>query len=311
MAIPDFQSFMRPLLVAVKDGQVHQRNHAFERVFEHFSLSEDDLNERLPSGNQTYVKNRISWARTYLQKAGLLLAPSRGYIQITERGIKAIEDCPEKVNTRYLKQYESFQLFHNMAPADTNTNEKSLVEVDLATHTDEKTDPQERLDTAHSEIQQSLIDELLSTIKQQTPQFLEKLVVELMQSMGYGGWSGDSGKVTQYSNDGGIDGIINEDPLGLDSIYLQAKRYTEQTVGRPDLQNFSGALDMHRAKKGVFITTSQFSNEAKEFVNKIDKKVVLIDGQQLAHLMIKHNLGVSIKNTYQVKAIDTDYFIED
>jgi restriction system protein len=304
MAIPDFQSCMRPLLAAISDGQTHPFNPAFEEVCRHFDLSADDINERLPSGKQTVIRNRVSWSRTFMKKAGLLVQPQRAHMQITELGQKALQDCPDRIDVKYLKQFESFREFHQAKPqAATSNNNAQEIE--------ETTDPVERLEQAHSEIQQELIDELLITIKLQSPQFLEGLVVELMQAMGYGGWSKESGNATQYTADGGIDGIINEDPLGLETIYLQAKRYTDNSIGRPDVQAFAGALDMQRAKKGVFITTSKFSRDALEFVGMIEKKIILIDGQKLAELMTKHNVGVATKDTYHVKTIDTDYFTED
>lgn len=301
MAIPDFQSCMRPLLQAVSDGQVHEFNEAFEKVCQHFGLTEEERNEKLPSGKQTVIRNRVAWSRTYLKKAGLLTAPGRAKLQITERGQLALTDRPDRVNVAYLKQYPEFVEFHTAKPKD-DTSTDSITEVES------ETDPQERLEKAFQEIQESLASELLDTIKQQPPQFLETLVVELMQAMGYGGWSQTSGVATSYTSDGGIDGVINEDPLGLDTIYLQAKRYTETAVSRPDIQAFVGALEMRRSRKGVFITTSRFSREAEEYINMIEKKVVLIDGKKLAQLMIKYNLGVSAKDTYQIKTIDSDYF---
>jgi len=306
LSIPDFQSCMRPLLNAVSDGNVHVFNDAFEKVCQHFNLSEDQRAKKLPSGKQTYIRNRCAWARTYMNKAGLLVAPGRSQMQITPLGLQALIDRPERIDSRYLKQFPSFAEFHASKPKkeEGNDNEQSEELVESA-------DPIERLEEAHQEIQNSLASDLLQTIKEQSPEFLEKLVVELMQNMGYGGWSKESGSATQYTIDGGIDGVINEDPLGLDTIYLQAKRYTDNAVGRPDIQAFVGALEMRRARKGVFITTSRFSREAIDYISMIEKKVILIDGQQLAELMIKHGLGVSTKETYQVKTIDTDYFNDD
>lgn len=301
MAIPDFQSCMRPLLVAIQDGKQTPFSDAFQRVCEHFNLSEEELNELLPSGKQTVIKNRVAWSNTYLKKAGLISAADRGVIKITELGLKTLKECPNRVDVKYLKQFPDFAEFHQVKRSSTP-------KIEADSEDEEATDPVERLEKAHSEIQQSLVSELLQVVKNQTPQFMEALVVELMQAMGYGGWSKDSGKATQYTGDGGIDGIIDEDPLGLDTIYLQAKRYTENTIGRPDIQAFVGALEMKRARKGVFITTSRFSSDAVEYIKMIEKKVVLIDGQKLAELMIKHNIGVANKDIYRIKTIDTDYF---
>jgi restriction system protein len=222
--------------------------------------------------------------------------------------LKALQECPERVDVRYLRQYPEFVEFHTVKtkPSGSESKDASVV-VDEQT---DSTDPQERLEEAFDEIRNSLADELLDTVKQQSPDFLERLVVQLLQAMGYGGWSDSSGSATQYTADGGIDGVINEDPLGLDTIYLQAKRYTDNSVGRPDIQAFVGALEMKRARKGVFITTSQFSKEAREYCQLIEKKVVLIDGRKLAELMIQYGLGVSTKQSYEVKAVDTDFFTD-
>ena len=308
--IPDFQSCMRPLLAAVQNGHVHHFPDVFQQLCQQFQLSEAEIAEKLPSGKQTYIRNRIAWARTYLNKAGLLSAPGRSQLQITERGLAALQQAPEKINVAYLKQFPEFVAFRSRKASTSKTDEPDNRQA-LHENENEDTDPTERLEQAHSEIQQELIDEVLNHVKQRSPQFLETLVVELMQAMGYGGWSKDSGQATQYSADGGIDGLINEDPLGLDTIYLQAKRYTDNTIGRPDVQAFAGALDMQRAKKGVFITTSKFSREALEYVQLIEKKIILIDGEKLAALMIQHNLGVTVKETYRVKTIDSDFFSED
>jgi restriction system protein len=306
VAIPDFQSCMRPLLNAVQDGEVHTFNDAFEKVCLFFKLTDTELAAKLPSGKQAIIRNRVAWSSTYMKKAGLLFAPGRSQLQITERGLEALKQQPERIDVRYLKQFPEFLEFHTAKPKSVTTDTLGRTE-----DTTDSTDPLERLEEAHLEIQNSLASDLLQTIKEQSPAFMERLVVELMQSMGYGGWSKKSGTATQYTADGGIDGIINEDPLGLDTIYLQAKRYTDNTVGRPDIQQFAGALDMQRAKKGVFITTSQFSKEATDYVANIDKQIVLINGTKLAKLMIQYGLGVAIKQTYAIKQIDSDYFTED
>lgn len=303
MAIPDFQSTMRPLLMAISDGQIHRFIDAFEMVCEHFRLTDEEKQELLPSGKQTIIRNRVAWANTYLKKAGLIEAAERAHIRITDLGLKALAECPDRVDVKYLKQYEVFRDFHT-AKAPTSVGEQQDDDA-------ESTDPVERLEQAHKEIQTDLASELLQMVKAQPPQFLEKLIVELMLAMGYGGWSKESGNTTQYVADEGVDGIINEDPLGMDTIYLQAKRYTEGTVGRKEIQGFVGALEMKKSRKGVFITTSKFASTALDYVKMIEKKIVLIDGEELAKLMIRHNLGVSIKDSYQIKTVDMDYFSED
>ncbi len=308
MAIPDYQTLMRPLLVCLKDGEPSKIAQVSERLSDEFGLSEEERHQTIPSGGSTLIRNRVGWARTYLKQAGLVSSPQRGIVQITELGRRALADCPERVDNRYLKQFPSFQEFLQIKSRSGDTAGSGAGPAAIANIDEQLMDPLERLEQAHVEFQSSLAQDLLQTVKEQSPEFFEKLVVDLMLAMGYGGWSKESGRATQYSADGGIDGIINEDPLGLETIYLQAKRYTTNSVGRPDLQAFVGALEMNRARKGVFITTSRFSREATEYIVMIEKKVVLIDGQQLAELMIKHSLGVSTRAAFEVKAIDSDFF---
>jgi len=307
MPIPDFQQCMRPLLSAISDGEVHHFNEAYEDVCKHFKVSDEEKRQLLPSGKQTVVRNRCGWAKTYMKKAGLLLDPKRSHIQITERGLQVLKDKPDSFKVKYLKEISpEFVEFHKAKPKVVNIEQEQTGS--KLSDMEDATDPLERLENAHLEIQSSLASELLQLVKDQDPIFLENLVVQLMHAMGYGGWSKESGETTQYTADGGVDGFINDDPLGLDTIYLQAKRYADNTIGRPDLQSFVGALEMKRARKGVFITTSQFSKDALDYIEMIEKKVVLIDGEKLAALMVEHNLGVSTKETYHVKAIDTDFF---
>jgi restriction system protein len=295
---------MRPLLSAINNGEVHHFNEAYEKVCEHFKVSDEEKRQLLPSGKQTVVKNRCGWARTYMKKAGLLADPKRSHVQITERGLQVLKDKPDYFNVKYLKEISpEFVEFHKAKPKVASVEQEQA-------ESEDATDPLERLENAHLEIQSSLASELLQLVKDQDPIFLENLVVQLMHAMGYGGWSKESGETTQYTADGGVDGFINDDPLGLDTIYLQAKRYTDNAIGRPDLQAFVGALEMKRARKGVFITTSRFSKDALDYIEMIEKKVVLIDGEKLASLMVEHNLGVATKETYRVKAIDTDFFDE-
>ena len=303
MPIPDYQTLMRPMLEALGMGPMSLRQMV-DGLSDLYNLTEEERKLLTPSKRSPLMYNRVAWAATYLRKAGLVESPKRGINELTAMGKKALIECPEKIDNRYLRQFESFQQFQSI-DRDTATITEEAVQPDS------ELDPTERLEAAHLELQTSLAEDVLDLVKKQTPQFFEVLVVQMMQAMGYGGWSKDSGSATQYTGDGGIDGIINEDPLGLETIYLQAKRYTDAAVGRPDIQAFVGALEMKRARKGVFITTSRFSRDALEYVSLIEKKVVLIDGKQLAELMIKHNLGVSVKETYQVKAIDSDYFADD
>lgn len=305
MPIPDFQSTMQPLLAVVADGETHQFREVIEAVRDHFDLTPEEAQQKISSGKQTVIKNRVSWARTYLTKAGLLESPGRGLTKITQRGLDALAQTEHPVRVKYLKQFPEFKEFHTAKPKAAT--ESPVIDSD----NESQSTPEERLEDAHAELNQALTDELLSTIKGSSPEFFEQLVVDLMISMGYGGSRKEAGQATQYTADGGIDGIIKEDPLGLDMIYLQAKRYSEGTIGRPEIQKFAGALDMQRAKKGVFITTSKFSGDAHEFVGMIEKRIILIDGAQLATLMIDHGLGVTAKQIYEINQIDTDYFNEE
>jgi restriction system protein len=308
MTIPDDQALMLPFLKLLADGAEHTLQDLNEKLSVEFQLTEAERHQLLPSGNQAIMTNRVGWTRTYLKKALLLESPRRAVFTITARGQSVLAENPELINAQYLKRFTEFCEFQNATPSTIRaTAQVTAQTVDI----EEVQTPTEAIETGFNTLNNDLASDVLDAIKNQTPQFFEHLVIKLMQAMGYGGWSTDSGQATQYTADGGIDGIINEDPLGLETIYLQAKRYTDNAIGRPDIQAFVGALEMRRARKGVFITTSRFSKDALEYVSLIEKKVVLIDGKQLADLMIKHNLGVSIKETYQIKTIDTDYFIED
>lgn len=302
MAIPDYQSIMLPFLMLVADGNEHKISELNDRLVDHFELTEDERKALLPSGNQEVMRNRVGWARTYLKKSLLIQSPRRGVFVITDRGKSVLAGKPERIDVKFLRQFEEFLEFQNAS--------KKPSEQSAETTASDQT-PIESIEQAHDELKNELASEVLDTVKQASPQFFEHLVVKLLQAMGYGGWSTESGSATQYSADGGIDGVINEDPLGLETIYLQAKRYSEGTIGRPAVQSFAGALDMKRAKKGVFITTSKFSSDAIAFVEMIEKKIVLIDGERLARLMVANNLGVSVRDTYQLKVLDSDFFDEE
>ena len=303
MAIPDFQSVMRPVLTAVQNGAPLPLNELREWVADQFQLTEDERKERLPSGHQTVINNRVGWARAYLNKAGLLSIPAKGMVQITSRGLDALATGPERITVRWLKQFPEFADFHTAKPQAADA--PAVLDVDIA-----ETTPDEQLAEAHQALVQSLAEELLAQVRAAKPSFFEQLVVDLMIAMGYGGSRKEAGKATQATNDDGIDGIIKEDKLGLDVIYLQAKRWTN-TVHRPEIDKFIGALTRQRARKGVFITTSEFSAGAREAALGLDIKVVLIDGVELARLMVENNLGVSVKQVYEVKQLDSDYFTEE
>jgi restriction system protein len=305
MSVPNYQSFMTPLLRELADGSVVRLKDIDAKVYNQLSLTPEQLQLRIPSGKQTYAYHRLGWAKTYLVQAGLIEQPKRAYCNITDIGIQALASGKE-IDNHYLSQFSDFIAFKMRS----NKGETEVLQDDLANSSNEQT-PQETLETAFETINSALTADILDTILKASPEFFENLVVDLMVAMGYGGSRKDAGQATQYSQDGGIDGIIKEDKLGLEMIYLQAKRYTNKTVGRPDLQAFAGALDMHRAKKGVFITTSRFTKEAIDFAGMIEKRIVLIDGERLTELMLEYNLGVSIKQVFEIKTLDTDYFSEE
>jgi len=301
MAIPDYQSCMLPLLKFYGDGEDHTFREAVEGLAKEFSLTDKERREMLPSGQQEIFDNRIGWARTYMKKAGLIEAPKRGVNRISSRGMDVLKQKPQRIDVNYLTQFKEFQDFR--ALRHTKAEEVSEIQMNDKT-------PEESLEIAYQRIRNDLASDLLQRLKGCSPPFFERLVVEVIVKMGYGGTRQDAGKAIGKSGDGGIDGIIKEDKLGLDAIYIQAKRW-ENTVGRPEIQKFVGALTGLRAKKGLFITTSNFSSDSEDYVSRIDAKVVLIDGETLAELMIEYNVGVSTVNTYEVKKVDSDYFTED
>jgi restriction system protein len=292
---------MLPLLKFAADGQPHPLGEAREALAAQFGLSQADRDEPLPSGNQSKFSNRVAWAKSYLQEAGLLTSPKRGYFQIAPRGEKVLVSPPGKIDIKFLEQYPEFIEFRTPKTASTTRAALSTTEP-----TDSDT-PEEALEVAHQKINATLATDVLSRVKASSAEFFERLVVELLLRMGYGGSRADAGQAVGKSGDEGIDGVISEDRLGLDVVYLQAKKW-DGTVGRPEIQKFVGALHGKRAKKGVFISTGSFSSEAAAYVEHIDPKVVLIDGKRLAQLMIDFEVGVTASRTYQVKRVDSDYF---
>lgn len=304
MAVPDFQSLMLPLLRLLGSRDSVTPTAAHSALATELGLSEADLAQRLPSGQMPVFVNRIGWARTYLKKAGLLQTPRRGVWQITDIGRSALAQNPARIDIKYLRQFPSFLEFHTAVgdPRETIATEALTVRAERT--------PQEELERAFQVIHDSLAHDLKERLADCTPAFFEQLVVDVLMKMGYGGFRPDSGKTIGGPGDGGIDGIINEDRLGLDTIYVQAKRW-EGSVGRPEVQKFAGALQGHRANKGVFITTSAFTKEAEDYVSRINNRIVLIDGAMLARLMIEHDVGVSIVSSFVVKRVDSDYFTEE
>lgn len=305
MSIPDFQTLMLPVLELAGGSSECALADIKRQLADRFNLTQEERDELLPSGRQRRFDNRVAWAKVYLEQAGLVHSPRRGRFVITPAGMELLGEGPQKIDIALLDRYEKFRDFRSASRKESQTaaSEISLNPPVTAT-------PEEELEAAYQSIRTELMSELLSKVKAGSPQFFESLVVELLLKMGYGGSRADAGKAIGASGDEGIDGIINEDRLGLDTIYIQAKRWAG-TVGRPEIQKFVGALHGKRARKGVFITTGTFSAEAKEYVAHIDPRVVLIDGQELAEYMIDLNLGVTPRATFEIKRIDTDYFIEE
>lgn len=300
MAVPKFQEIMLPMLNLAADEKVWALVDAREELAKHFHLTMEEQEELLPSGRQSRFANRVAWAKVYLQRGGLLSSPERAHFQITKRGKDVLANPPEEISINFLSQYPEFQDFRNRSLKQDNT--------EIENENDSDT-PEEILESAYITIRKSLVSDILDRVKSCSPRFFEYLVVDLLLKMGYGRAGGGTGECVGQSGDEGIDGIISEDRLGLEMVYLQAKRW-EGTVGRPEIQKFVGALHGRRARKGVFITTGSFSSEAKAYVQNIDPKVALVDGKQMAEFMIDFGLGVSLAKAYEVKKIDSDYFDE-
>lgn len=301
MAVPDYQSLLLPLLKLAGDGQAETLIKAEEILADQFSLSVEDRAARLPSGQQTVLRNRTGWASFYLKNAGLIEKPRRGIFRITNRGREVLASNPVSIDLNYLLRFQDFKDFYQRG--------QSKIIDPVATQEPSVRTPDEVLQGAYQTIRSDLATEILDRLLKASPEFFENVVVELLVSMGYGGSRQDAGERIGKSGDGGIDGIIKEDRLGLDAIYIQAKRW-QSNVGRPEIQKFVGALQGQRAKKGVFMTTSSFSSDAVDYVSRIDAKVVLLDGSQIANLMIDHDVGVSPITTFVIKKIDSDYFEE-
>jgi restriction system protein len=302
--IPDYQSIMLPLLRCLSDKQEHKYKDLLEKLAGEFHITDEERKERLASGNLVF-DNRVGWAKTYLKKAGLLDSPKRATFVITDAGLEVLKKNPERIDTKFLRQFPSFIEFQNLSYNDNNNKEEVLTQ-EPSVQT-----PEENFDIAYQQIRKSLASELLNKVVDLSPAFFERLVVELLVKMGYGGSIKDAGKAIGRSGDEGIDGAIKEDKLGLDIIYIQAKRWkSSNVVGRPEIQKFIGALAGQGAKKGIFITTSNFTKEALDYTPRNETKIVLINGEHLAQLMIDYNLGCTTQQTYDLKKIDNDYFGE-
>lgn len=304
MAIPDFQSCMLPLLHAIQDGNKWAMRDVTNVVADHFRLTDEERDEMIPSGNARTIVNRVGWAKAYLKEAGLLASIRRGIIQITDEGRKVLAEKPIRIDMEYLERFPSYVDFR-----DRKGNRSKVISPTEVVAEASQT-PDDLIVRAYQEMRDALAEELLQQVIEMSDKFFERLVVDLLVSMGYGGSIEDAGKSVGRSGDGGIDGVIKEDKLGLDVIVIQAKRWTANSVGRPELQSFAGSMEAYRANKGVFITTSTYSQPALDYVRQIQRKIVLIDGPALSNLMIDHGIGVSPYRTFELKRLDSDYFQE-
>ena len=304
MTIPDYQTLMLPLLRLTADGREWPFREAVEKLSTEFSLSDEERNELLPSGTAHVFGSRVGWARSYLKQAGILEAPKRGVLRITATGKALLASDPPRVDNVLLAQYESFRAFRARGKEVDDSSKP------VASETASMQTPEDAMASAYTRIRKNLETELLEQVRGASPAFFERLVVDLIVAMGYGGSRVDAGRAVGRSGDGGINGIIKEDKLGLDLIFLQAKKW-EATVGRPEIQKFAGALQGQRATKGIFITTSSYSKDALEYVGLISTKIILVDGDTLARLMVDHGVAVTRTGTYELKKIDTDYFDDE
>ena len=304
MSIPKFFEFFKDFLLAVEDGELHSASEVRETIASAMGISASDRAEMLPSGKQSTFDNRVAWARTYLDKAGLIETPQRGKYRITRNGKQALSSG-ERIDLKYLEKSEAFKEFHSVASGNNRTGDKATEEKEES--------PNEILDEAYQQINAVLASQIMDEVMKLSPAGFEKLVVKMLLNMGYGSGIEGAGTVTKQSNDGGIDGIIKEDQLGFSNIYIQAKQWSpDLTVSKPEIQKFVGALQGQQAQKGLFITTAGFSSGAIQYAeNLLGVKVVLIDGQALTKLMIKHNVGVSVEHTYEIKRIDSDFFTDE
>lgn len=305
MEIPDFQTIMLPLVSLASDGKPHRIKDAITEISDHFALTEEDRAIMLPSGAEGLIDNRVRWARFHLKKAGVFSDPKRGQFQITDRGKELLSRNLKRIDMHILDEFSEYRDFRRVQSAESS----EIVSTEIFEENIAAT-PEESIEFGYKQLRQALADDLARQLAVVTPSFFEKLVVELLVKMGYGGSLKEAGEVRGRSGDEGIDGVIKEDKLGLDAIYIQAKKW-EGNVGRPEIQKFAGALMGQKARKGIFITTSSFTKDAVEFVRTIESRIVLIDGLRLAELMIEHDLGVNTVREIKIKRIDSDYFSDE
>ena len=304
--IPKYEEIMLPFLKYIADGKEHGLSETHDALAEQFKLTDEERRELLPSGLQPVFRNRVGWARTYLKKAGLLTFPKRAHFKISDKGLSLLRENPTEITSKFLMRYDDFLEFQSIKKDKKDNGH--LSQSYLVNNADQT--PEESLEYAYQKLHSELSKELLDIVKSCSPEFFERLVIDLLITMGYGGSRKEAGQAMGKSGDGGIDGIINEDKLGLDIIYLQAKRW-DNAVPVKEIRDFTGALASKKAKKGIFITTSSFPKSVYEFVGQIEYKIILIDGEHLSDLMIEHSVGLSTVSTYHVKTIDSDYFEEN
>lgn len=308
MPVPDYETLMLPVLRLFGSG-ARSVAECVPDIKGEFSISDEEAQELIPSGRITVLQSRTHWARTYLSKAGLLHSPSRNLHVITDKGRALLDQNPTRIDNALLAQFDGFAEWvqrSKSGAAGSDTGNQALLPV-----VDDSQTPDDAMEAASAILNAALVDELGEALLSVTPQRFERLILDLLIAMGYGGGDIENGRMTKASGDGGIDGIINEDALGLDAVYVQAKKYApENTVGRPDIQRFVGSLTGEGASKGVFVTTSSFSREARDYVSRIQQRVVLIDGVALAQLLVKHGVGVRERAVYVVKDVDRDYFAD-
>ncbi len=308
MAIPDYQSLMLPVLKSCANGEEHQVRSITEKVTAALQLSSEDSQKLLPSGQQTIVENRIAWARAYLKKAGLIESTKRAHVRLTTEGKNVLASSPTRIDNAFLMKFKSFSQWRE----DSKTPSARLDPVTSSGANADWQTPAEVLEQAYGALRAEITADLLTQVKSGSPAFFESLVVDLLVRMGYGGSRTEAGRAIGRSGDGGVDGEIHEDRLGLDKIYIQAKRWETKAVSGPDIRDFIGALSLKGARKGVFITTSCFTKDAADNAAQLkDRTIVLIDGRRLVELMLEFGLGITVKQTYTLHKVDLDYFDEE
>lgn len=308
MAVPDFQSLMLPVLQIVSEAGPIAAPDLRARVAERLSLSDDDLAERSSSGHHTIFGNRVAWANVYLQRAGLIKVVRRGVYAISDTGTAVLERKVNSIDLEYLEEFAGYAEWRKRAARPEEI--ESAASAQATTPVTPATNPEEQIEKSHRELTTVVEAELLDRLRATTPAQFEQIIIDLLVAMGYGGGRAEMGKAIGRSGDNGVDGVIREDKLGLDVVFIQAKRYAaDNTVGASEVRDFVGSLDMHRAAKGIFVTTSTFPKSAYDVVMRASKRVVLIDGEELAHLMVAHGVGVRVKTRYEINELDDDYFV--